>query len=112
MKTVMRLFEDEGCTIQLHQPQRFSDPLWRLIAALEKQLGCLVGSNAYHTPAGAFLAHSSHCDSYILSMCQAVFDYFGLWPSQASEKHILQCTQHQCSVFWSRSHHSEQDQDS
>ena len=41
-----------GCTIQLHQPQRFSDSLWRLISALEAQLGCLVGANAYLTPAG------------------------------------------------------------
>lgn len=37
---------------QVHQPQRFSDELWRLLAALEARLGCLVGSNAYLTPAG------------------------------------------------------------
>ena len=37
---------------QVHQPQRFSDELWRLLAALESQLGCLVGCNAYLTPKG------------------------------------------------------------
>ena len=37
---------------QVHQPQRNSGPLWRLVAALEAQLGCLVGTNAYLTPAG------------------------------------------------------------
>lgn len=38
--------------MQVHQPQRFNDELWRLLAALEGQLGCLVGINAYLTPAG------------------------------------------------------------
>eukprot|EP00882_Tetradesmus_deserticola_P009776 GHRQ01010328.1.p2 GENE.GHRQ01010328.1~~GHRQ01010328.1.p2 ORF type:complete len:219 (+),score=69.53 GHRQ01010328.1:315-971(+) len=47
------LHDDEGCTLQLFQPQRFFDPCWRLLAALERQLGCLVGSNAYLTPAGS-----------------------------------------------------------
>jgi len=44
---------------QVHQPQRFSDELWRLLAALEGQLGCLVGCNAYLTPAGTQGAISS-----------------------------------------------------
>lgn len=38
--------------MQVIQPQRWLDPLWRLTAALEAQLGCLVGINAYITPAG------------------------------------------------------------
>jgi hypothetical protein len=29
--------------LQVHQPQRFIDPLWRLLAAMEAELGCLVG---------------------------------------------------------------------
>ncbi len=32
---------------------RWHDPLWRLLAALEEELGCNVGSNAYLTPAGS-----------------------------------------------------------
>jgi hypothetical protein len=39
-------------TLQFHQPQRFSDELWRLLAGLERQLGCLAGCNAYITPPG------------------------------------------------------------
>jgi lysine-specific demethylase/histidyl-hydroxylase NO66 len=44
--TLQELHNKEGCTLQVHQPQRFFDPCWRLLAALEKQLGCLVGTNA------------------------------------------------------------------
>lgn len=32
--------------------QRFSDPLWRLVARLESFLQCPVGCNTYLTPAG------------------------------------------------------------
>lgn len=37
---------------QVMQPQRWIEGLWRLGAALEAQLGCLVGINAYLTPPG------------------------------------------------------------
>ncbi|KAL4438516.1 hypothetical protein ABPG77_000164 [Micractinium sp. CCAP 211/92] len=47
-----RLFNKEGCTMQFHQPQRFCDSTWRLLAAMERRLGCLVGCNAYLTPPG------------------------------------------------------------
>lgn len=40
----------EGWTLQIHQPQRFNDDLWRLCSALEGSLGCLVGCNQYVTP--------------------------------------------------------------
>ena len=42
-----------GWTIQLHQPQRFEDDLWRMMAAMEAEMGTLVGANAYLTPACA-----------------------------------------------------------
>ncbi|KAF8073009.1 RIOX2 [Scenedesmus sp. PABB004] len=51
--TLQRLHNERGCTLQLHQPQRFFDPCWRLLAALERALGCLVGANAYLTPGGS-----------------------------------------------------------
>lgn len=51
-KTVQNLYHREGCTMQVIQPQRFDDRLWRLVAAMESQFGCLVGSNAYLTPKG------------------------------------------------------------
>lgn len=50
--TLSTLHNSEGCTLQVHQPQRFFDPCWRLLAALERELGCLVGTNAYMTPTG------------------------------------------------------------
>ena len=40
----------EGCTLQVVQPQRWEPRLMGLVAALEAQLGCLVGVNAYLTP--------------------------------------------------------------
>ena len=40
-------------TLQVHQPQRWCDASWRLVAALEARLGCLVGANAYLTPAAS-----------------------------------------------------------
>lgn len=42
----------KGWTLQIHQPQRFNDNLWRLCASLEGSLGCLVGCNQYVTPPG------------------------------------------------------------
>jgi hypothetical protein len=42
----------KGWTLQIHQPQRFNDDLWRLCASLEGSLGCLVGCNQYITPPG------------------------------------------------------------
>lgn len=47
------LHDDDGCTLQVHQPQRWDDGAWRLLAALEARLGELVGANAYLTPPGA-----------------------------------------------------------
>ena len=48
-KTVWGLYQ-EGCTLQVHQPQRWEKPLANLCALLEQRLGCLVGINAYLTP--------------------------------------------------------------
>ncbi len=53
----------------MHQPQRFLSPLWRLLASLEGQLGCLVGCNAYLTPGGA-QGLAPHHDDVELFVCQ------------------------------------------
>jgi len=50
--TLSLLHDTKGCTLQVLQPQRWDDKCWRLAAALEAQLGCLVGVNAYLTPGG------------------------------------------------------------
>eukprot|EP00873_Tetraselmis_striata_P007770 jgi/Tetstr1/428034/TSEL_001818.t1 len=50
--TLTSLFRTEGCTLQLHQPQRFDGALADVMMRLEGELGCLVGCNAYLTPKG------------------------------------------------------------
>jgi hypothetical protein len=52
------LVAPSACYQQVHQPQRFFDNVWRLLAALEAQIGCLVGSNAYLTPRGSQVRHT------------------------------------------------------
>ena len=58
-----------GIMLQVHQPQRFDDTAWAICAALEAQLGCLVGCNAYITPAGA-QGLAPHHDDVELFVCQ------------------------------------------
>lgn len=77
IETVTRLHQ-EGCTIQLHQPQRWNEELWRLIAALERQLGCLVGANAYLTPAGDV---QSPCSSLLSHYMQPMTITSVLYPT-------------------------------
>jgi hypothetical protein len=67
--SLQALFAD-GCTLQIHQPQRFSDALWRLCAALEAAMGCLVGCNAYVTPGGT-QGLAPHHDDVEIFVCQA-----------------------------------------
>lgn len=47
---LLQLFEKEGATLQVHQPQRWMDALWEVLEMLESFFGCLVGCNAYITP--------------------------------------------------------------
>ena len=54
---------------QVHQPQRFDDAVWSICAALEAQLGCLVGCNAYITPP-ATQGLAPHHDDVELFVCQ------------------------------------------
>ena len=63
-----------GGGLALRQPQRFDDALWRLMAALERQLGCLVGAEvvaAAAPPGGAPPAwaegpHIESCEAFVL----------------------------------------------
>ena len=48
-----RKLVERGWSIQWLQPQHEHDALSALVATLESQFGCLVGVNAYLTPAGA-----------------------------------------------------------
>lgn len=62
---------DSGCTIRLLCPHQHSDEAWSLLSTLELEWGCMVGSNAYLTPAGAAQGFSPHYDdicAYILQL--------------------------------------------
>jgi len=52
----------QSATLQVHHPQRWDASAWRLVAALEASLGCLVGANAYLTPAGGSQGLAPHWD--------------------------------------------------
>ena len=56
-----------ACQMQVIQPQRWLDPLWRLTSALEAQLGCLVGLNAYITPAGMALTSIAYSLTWLMA---------------------------------------------
>ncbi|MEW5298291.1 MAG: hypothetical protein WDW36_001432 [Sanguina aurantia] len=68
LATLTALFA-ERCTFQVIQPQRYHDPLWRLLAALERQVGCLMGCNAYLTPKGT-QGLAPHHDDVEIFVCQ------------------------------------------
>ena len=46
-------FDDAGCTIRLLRPHVTNDCLYSLLGMLEHEFGCMVGSNAYLTPAAS-----------------------------------------------------------
>ncbi|PRW56353.1 cupin 4 isoform A [Chlorella sorokiniana] len=68
-EVVWRRFK-EGCSVRVLHPQRFSDPLWRLVARLESFLQCPVGCNSYLTPAGTqgFAPHWDDIDAFVLQV--------------------------------------------
>lgn len=59
---------ESGWSLQVHQPQRFIEPLWRLAAALECQFQCLVGINSYITPpqCQGFAPHFDDVELFII----------------------------------------------
>lgn len=67
---VWRLFEEEGCSLRVLHPQRWSDRLQTLLSALERHMNCAVGCNAYLTPAGAqgFAPHWDDIDAFVLQL--------------------------------------------
>jgi bifunctional lysine-specific demethylase and histidyl-hydroxylase NO66 len=62
---------ESGCTIRLLCPHQHSDETLALLSMLELEWGCMVGSNAYLTPAGAAQGFAPHYDdicAYILQL--------------------------------------------
>lgn len=67
---VWRRVDQDGCSMRLLHPQRFSDPLWRLLSKLEDFWRSPLGSNSYLTPAGAqgFAPHFDDIDAFVLQL--------------------------------------------
>lgn len=59
-----------GVSVQLQQPQRFSEPVWMLMAELEKKFGALFGANAYLTPEheSGFAPHFDDVEVWMLQL--------------------------------------------
>jgi len=51
--TVWRHVDEAGCSARFVTPQRHSEPVWRLLAALQDEWGSMAAANAYYTPAAA-----------------------------------------------------------
>ena len=66
---MQHIYTDLGCTLQVHQPQRWDANIHRIVAALESQLGCLIGCNSYITP-GATQGLAPHYDDVDVFVCQ------------------------------------------
>ncbi|KAI9913342.1 hypothetical protein PsorP6_006681 [Peronosclerospora sorghi] len=66
---VRRHFHD-GCSVRLLCPQKFSDPVWHLLATLEDEWGCMAGANAYWTPHGTqgFAPHFDDIEAFVLQL--------------------------------------------
>lgn len=60
----------EGCSLRMPCPQKYSDPLHRLLSALEEEFGCMVGSNVYLTPprSQGFAPHWDDIEAFLLQV--------------------------------------------
>lgn len=63
------LYTDQGCTLQVHQPQRWDATIHRIVAALESKFGCLIGCNSYITPENT-QGLAPHYDDVDVFVCQ------------------------------------------
>ncbi|DBA03316.1 TPA: hypothetical protein N0F65_011675 [Lagenidium giganteum] len=68
-KQVWKHFDD-GCSVRLLCPQKFSDPLWRLLSILEHEWGCMAGANTYLTPKNTqgFAPHYDDIEAFLLQV--------------------------------------------
>lgn len=60
----------QGCSLRMPCPQKYSDPLHRLLSALEEEFGCMVGSNVYLTPPRnqGFAPHWDDIEAFLLQV--------------------------------------------
>ena len=68
--TVMRRFSSEGCSVRILHPQRWIEPVYKLLSFLEDELRSPVGCNAYLTPPGSqgFAPHWDDIDAFVLQV--------------------------------------------
>ena len=62
---------DNGCTIRLLCPHKYNDAIQSLLSTLELEFHCMVGANAYLTPAHSsqgFAPHYDDIDAYCLQL--------------------------------------------
>eukprot|EP00959_Pyramimonas_sp_CCMP1952_P288017 6023103-Pyramimonas_sp.AAC.2 len=60
----------EGCSVRMLHPQRFSEPLWGMLSALESFWTSAVGCNTYLTPENSqgFAPHWDDIDAFVLQV--------------------------------------------
>ena len=68
--TVMKRFNKQGCSVRVLHPQRWIEPIYRLLSLLEDELKSPVGCNAYLTPPASqgFAPHWDDIDAFILQV--------------------------------------------
>uniref|UniRef100_M4C072 Bifunctional lysine-specific demethylase and histidyl-hydroxylase n=1 Tax=Hyaloperonospora arabidopsidis (strain Emoy2) TaxID=559515 RepID=M4C072_HYAAE len=66
-KEVWKHFDD-GCSVRLLCPQKFSDHVWKLLATLEDEWGCMAGANSYLTPKNTqgFAPHFDDIEAFLM----------------------------------------------
>lgn len=67
----------QGCSLRMPCPQKYSDPLHRLLSALEEEFGCMVGSNVYLTPprSQGFAPHWDDIEAFLLQVGTSLVRY-------------------------------------
>ena len=68
--SVWRRFDQDGCSLRVLHPQRWRDPLWKMLASMERFWNCSTGCNVYLTPADSqgFSPHYDDIDAFILQL--------------------------------------------
>jgi len=67
---VWKRYREEGCSLRVLHPQRWCDPLWKMLAAMERFWNCSVGCNTYLTPANSqgFSPHWDDIEAIVLQL--------------------------------------------
>jgi len=61
-------FLKEGCSVRVLCPQRFSEPMWKMVSTFEDYWGYGAGANVYLTPKGTqgFAPHYDEIEAFII----------------------------------------------